>query len=159
MIEIASVPQLVDELKRSGLQCEVIFLMATEDELLRRFAETRRKHPMSRGDVGLREAMGMERALLEPIASVADLLIDTSRISVHALRDIIHKRIEQRSAGRLSISFESFGFKRGIPAVPGWTAAKAPQPATAPRLAPAATKHSCRQQSIPTSPCRVVQCL
>jgi len=59
--------------------------------------------------------MTMERSLLEPIASVADLLIDTSRLSVHALRDIIHKRVEQRSAGRLSISFESFGFKLGIP--------------------------------------------
>jgi UPF0042 nucleotide-binding protein len=113
--EVASVPQLVDELRRSGLQCEVIFLVAAEDELLRRFAETRRKHPMSRSDVGLREAMTMERSLLEPIASVADLLIDTSRLSVHALRDIIHKRVEQRSAGRLSISFESFGFKLGIP--------------------------------------------
>src|SRR2546430_745903 len=62
-----------------------------------------------------REAMTMERALLEPIASVADLLLDTSRLSVHALRDIVHKRVEQRSAGRLSISFEAFGFKRGIP--------------------------------------------
>ena len=59
--------------------------------------------------------MAMERALLEPIASVADLLIDTSRLSVHALRDIIHKRVEQRTAGKLSITFESFGFKRGIP--------------------------------------------
>jgi len=114
--EVASVPQLLDELKRSGLQCEVIFLVAAEDELLRRFAETRRKHPMSREGIGLREAMTLERALLEPIASVADLLIDTSRLSVHGLRDIIHKRVEQRSAGRLSITFESFGFKRGIPA-------------------------------------------
>jgi UPF0042 nucleotide-binding protein len=105
--EVASVPQLIDELRRSGLQCEVVFLVAAEDELLRRFAET---------SVGLREAMSLERALLEPIASVADLLIDTSRLSVHALRDIIHKRVEQRSAGRLSITFESFGFKRGIPA-------------------------------------------
>ena len=113
--EVASVPQLIDELKRSGLQCEVLFLVASEDELLRRFAETHRKHPMARSDVGLREAMAMERALLEPIASVADLLIDTSRLSVHALRDIIHKRVEQRSAGKLSITFESFGFKRGIP--------------------------------------------
>jgi RNase adapter protein RapZ len=114
--EVASVPQLIDELRRSGLQCEVVFLVAAEDELLRRFAETRRKHPMSTASVGLREAMTLERALLEPIASVADLLIDTSRLSVHALRDIIHKRVEQRSAGRLSITFESFGFKRGIPA-------------------------------------------
>jgi len=113
--EVASVPQLIDELKRSGLQCEVLFLVASEDELLRLFGETHRKHPMARSDVGLREAMAMERALLEPIASVADLLIDTSRLSVHALRDIIHKRVEQRTAGKLSITFESFGFKRGIP--------------------------------------------
>jgi len=113
--EVASVPQLLDELRRAGLQCEVIFLVAAEDELLRRFAETRRKHPMSSSGVGLREAMTLERELLEPIASVADLLIDTSRLSVHALRDIIHKRIEQHPTG-LSITFESFGFKRGIPA-------------------------------------------
>jgi UPF0042 nucleotide-binding protein len=113
--EVESVPKLIDELKRSGLQCEVIFLSAADDELLRRFAETRRKHPMARSDVGLREAMAMERELLEPIASIADLIIDTSRLSVHALRDIIHQRVEQRTAGRLSIAFESFGFKRGIP--------------------------------------------
>ena len=113
--EVASVPQLIDELKRSGLQCEVVFLFAAEDELLRRFAETRRKHPLSRSGAGLREAVELERALLEPIASVADLLIDTTRLNVHALRDIIHKRLEQRTAGRLSIAFESFGFKHGIP--------------------------------------------
>ncbi|MBV9343882.1 MAG: RNase adapter RapZ, partial [Gammaproteobacteria bacterium] len=113
--EVASVPRLIDELKRSGLQCEVIFLMAADDELLRRFAETHRKHPMSGSDVGLREAMAMERELLEPIAAIADLLIDTSRLSVHALRDIIHRRVEKRTAGQLSITFESFGFKRGIP--------------------------------------------
>src|SRR5688572_25808049 len=64
--EIATVPKLVDELKRSGIHCEVLFLVAGEDELLRRFAETRRKHPMSRDHVGLREAMTMERELLEP---------------------------------------------------------------------------------------------
>src|SRR4030088_2236428 len=92
--EVASVPQLVDELKRSGLQCEVISAAAPEDERLRRFAKPPRKHPMSRSDVGLREAMTMEPSLLEPIASVADLLIDTSRLGVPALRDIIHKRLE-----------------------------------------------------------------
>jgi RNase adapter protein RapZ len=113
--EIASVPQLIDELKRSGLQVEVIFLIAGEDELLRRFAETRRRHPLSRSDVGLREAMALERRLLEPVVSAADLVIDTSRMGVHALREIIHQRVEQRAADRLSITFESFGFKDGIP--------------------------------------------
>jgi RNase adapter protein RapZ len=113
--EIASVPQLLDELKRSGLQVEVIFLIAAEEELLRRFAETRRRHPLSRTDLSLREAMATERTLLEPVVSAADLVIDTSRMGVHALRDIIHQRVEQRAAGRLSITFESFGFKHGIP--------------------------------------------
>jgi RNase adapter protein RapZ len=113
--EIASVPQLIDELKRSGLQLEVIFLIAAEDELLRRFAETRRKHPLSRSDVALREAMALERQLLEPVVSAADLVIDTSRMGVHALRDIIHKRVAQRAVADLSITFESFGYKDGIP--------------------------------------------
>src|SRR5690349_2463283 len=65
--EIASVPTLVNELKRSGLECEVLFLVTDDDELLRRFAETRRKHPMSRSHVDLREAIALERRLLEPI--------------------------------------------------------------------------------------------
>lgn len=113
--EIATVPQLIDELRRSGIQCEVIFLVTSDEELLRRFAETRRKHPMSGHNIDLREAMSLERQLLEPIVYAADLVIDTSKLGVHALREIIHQRVEQRSAGRLSITFESFGFKHGIP--------------------------------------------
>ncbi len=113
--EIASVPMLVNELKRSGLECEVLFLVTDDDELLRRFAETRRKHPMSRGPIDLREAIALERRLLEPIINSADLVIDTSQMGVHELREIILQRVEQRTAGRLSITFESFGFKHGIP--------------------------------------------
>jgi UPF0042 nucleotide-binding protein len=113
--EIASVPQLLEELKRGGIQCEVLFLTASEDELLRRFAETRRKHPMSRDNLDLRAAMAKEREILEPIVYAADLVIDTSRMGVHELRDIVHQRLEQRSVPRLSITFESFGFKHGIP--------------------------------------------
>jgi len=117
-LEIASVPKLIDELRRSGIQCEVVFLIANDEELLRRFAETRRKHPMSRNNIDLREAMALERQLLEPIVYSADLVIDTSKMGVHALRDIIHKRVEQRAAGRLSLTFESFGFKYGLRATP-----------------------------------------
>ena len=113
--EIATVPQLIDELRRSGIHCEVIFLVTNEEELLRRFAETRRKHPMSRNNIDLREAMAMERQLLEPIVYAADFVIDTSKMGVHALRDIIHQRVEQRAIGRLSLTLESFGFKHGIP--------------------------------------------
>jgi RNase adapter protein RapZ len=113
--EIATVPQLTDELRRSGIECEVIFLTATDDELLRRFAETRRKHPMSRHDVDLRAAIALERQLLEPIVYAADLVIDTSRLGVHALRELIKQRVGEPHAGRLSLTFESFGFKHGVP--------------------------------------------
>jgi UPF0042 nucleotide-binding protein len=113
--EIATIPGLLDELKRSGIHCEVLFLVASEEELLRRFAETRRKHPMSRENLGLREAIDLERRLLEPIAYAADLTIDTSRMGVHELRQVVHQRVEQRAVGRLSITVESFGFKHGIP--------------------------------------------
>jgi UPF0042 nucleotide-binding protein len=113
--EIATVPRLIDELRRSGIGCEVIFLTATDEELLRRFAETRRKHPMSRRDVDLRAAMALERQLLEPIVYAADVVIDTSRMGVHALRALIRQRLEAPSAGGLAITFESFGFKSGIP--------------------------------------------
>ncbi|HXS19592.1 MAG TPA: RNase adapter RapZ [Steroidobacteraceae bacterium] len=113
--EIATVPQLIDELRRSGIECEIIFLTATDDELLRRFAETRRKHPMSRHNVDLRAAMALERQVLEPIIYGADLVIDTSRLGVHALRDLIKLRVGEPHASRLSLTFESFGFKHGIP--------------------------------------------
>ncbi len=114
--EIAIVPRLIDELRRSGIACEVLFLVASEEELLRRFAETRRKHPMSReNNVDLREAMARERELLEPILYAADLVIDTSRMGVHELREVVHQRVEKRAAGRLSITFQSFGFKHGLP--------------------------------------------
>ena len=113
--ELASVPTLVDELKRSGIDCEVLFLVANDDELLKRFAETRRAHPLSRQGESLREAIAAERQVLEPVLNNADLVIDTSRMGVHELRDLIYRRVDLGRQDRLSILFESFGFKHGIP--------------------------------------------
>lgn len=113
--EIATVPKLIDELKRSGLHCEVLFLVAGDEELLRRFSETRRIHPMSRAKLDLRESIAIERQLLEPIINAADLVIDTSGMGVHELRETVHQRVEEHTPGHLSLTFESFGFKHGIP--------------------------------------------
>ncbi len=113
--EIASVPKLVDELKRSGIDCEVLYLVANDDELLRRFAETRRVHPLSRQGESLREAIATEHRLLEPVLNHADLVVDTSRMGVHGLRDLIYRRLDNRARDRLSLLVESFGFKHGIP--------------------------------------------
>ena len=113
--EIASVPQLVAELKRSGVNCEVLFLRADEEALLKRYSETRRRHPLSRDGLGLADAIRQERELLEPIADAADLIIDTTRTSVHELRELIRQRVGGRSEGRMSILFESFAYRHGVP--------------------------------------------
>ncbi len=113
--EIATVPKLIAELKASGIDCGVLYLLASDAELLRRFAETRRKHPMSRERLSLSEAIDTERQLLEPIAYAADLTVDTSRMGIHELRQVVRLRVERRSTGPLSITFESFAFKLGIP--------------------------------------------
>jgi UPF0042 nucleotide-binding protein len=113
--EIEMIPALVSELRRSGISCEVLYLHASDEVLLKRFAETRRKHPLVAGDVSLREAIASERRLLEPIITAADLVLDTSNMGVHALRELIRERVDRRREGRLSIMFESFGYKHGIP--------------------------------------------
>lgn len=113
--ELATIPGLLAEFKAAGLACELLFLTASDEALLRRYAETRRKHPLSQAGEGLREAIALERDLLEPVAQAADHILDTSHLGVHALRDIVRQRVERGRAARLSIVFESFGFKHGIP--------------------------------------------
>ena len=93
----------------------MLYLHAEDEVLLRRYAETRRRHPLAGAGVSLADAIAEERRLLHPLIDSADLVIDTSRMSVHVLRDAIAERVEPRSPGRLSILFESFGFKHGTP--------------------------------------------
>src|SRR5450755_987940 len=87
--EVETVPALVKSLRKSGISCDVLFLHAGDEVILKRYAETRRKHPLVTADVGLREAIQSERALLEPISSAADWVIDTSNMGVHALRELV----------------------------------------------------------------------
>jgi UPF0042 nucleotide-binding protein len=113
--EIATVPALLAELRSSGLPCELLFVTASDETLLRRYAETRRTHPLGRGGESLREAIEHERELLDPMVQAANMVIDTSNTGVHQLRDMVRARVERRSQARLSLLFESFGFKHGIP--------------------------------------------
>jgi UPF0042 nucleotide-binding protein len=95
---------------------EIFFLDADTPTLLKRFSETRRKHPLTGPDLSLAEAIGRERELLEPLRSAAQLCIDTTHTNQHQLRDLIVERIGRRTSGVLSILFISFGYKHGIPA-------------------------------------------
>jgi len=113
--DLASIPALVTDLSSAGLRCDVVYLHAEDDVLLRRYADTRRRHPLSAAGLSLADAIAEERRLLHPLIDGADLVIDTSRMSVHELRDLIGQRVEPQAPGRLSIMFESFGFKHGTP--------------------------------------------
>ena len=113
--DLADVPRLVAELRRSGIGCEVLFLRASNDVLLKRFSETRRRHPLSRAGLGLQEALEQEERLLAPVAAAADLTIDTSALSVHELRETIRARVVERPASTPSLLFESFAYRHGVP--------------------------------------------
>jgi len=113
--DLEAVPEQVADFRRSGIRCEEIYLHADDEELLRRFAETRRRHPLLREGTSLAEAVAAERVLLHTLADSADLVLDTTGLSVHALRELIRQRIEERRTGRLSILFESFAYKTGVP--------------------------------------------
>lgn len=113
--DLADVPRLVEELRRSGIRCEIVFLRAENEVLLKRFSETRRRHPLSRAGLGLQEALEQEQRLLAPVADAADLTIDTSRLSVHELREAVRERVVERDSTVPSLLFESFAYRHGVP--------------------------------------------
>lgn len=114
--DLDAVPDMVKDLRNRDIQCEVIFLHADDEILLKRYAETRRRHPLSEMGHSLREAIARERELLGPIIDCAELIVDTTQTSVYELRDAIRRRVGAHSRPGLSILIESFGFKHGIPA-------------------------------------------
>ena len=108
-------PQTLERLQAAGVDCQIFYLDADDAILLKRFSETRRKHPLSDDQRPLADAIRDERLLLAPIADRADLYTDTTRSNIHQLRDLIRSRIDARQQSTLSILFQSFGFKHGVP--------------------------------------------
>jgi len=98
-----------------GDRLEVLYLDAENERLIKRFSETRRRHPLSNKHTALGEAILSERKILEPIAKIATLSIDTSTMSLHELRTAIKLRLVEQQGAGISILFQSFGFKQGIP--------------------------------------------
>jgi UPF0042 nucleotide-binding protein len=113
--QLANFSDVLKALRANDIHYEILYLSCETDTLLRRYSETRRRHPLARGNLPLVEAIARERALLEPIAAQADLVLDTTGTNVHQLRDLVRARVDARPADSLSLMFQSFGFKRGIP--------------------------------------------
>jgi UPF0042 nucleotide-binding protein len=108
-------PEILLSLDRMDLDCEVIYLDALGPTLVKRFSETRRRHPLTSDTMDLREAIEAERELLASIADLADLTIDTTQLTTPGLVDLIKSRVTTRTEPGMSLLFRSFGFKFGVP--------------------------------------------
>jgi len=110
---------IIKEIQKSDvsnkIEIEIIYLQAELDTLIKRFSDTRRKHPLTRKGLPLSEAIEVEKNLLKDVASAANLYIDTTYTNIHELRDYIKERIVKREKSNLSLLFHSFGFKNGAP--------------------------------------------
>jgi UPF0042 nucleotide-binding protein len=108
-------PELLDEARSRHIKCDVLYLDAENDTLLKRFSETRRRHPLTNDNRSLAEAIKDEELLLAPIADLADLKIDTTHLNLYQLRDSIKLRLLNQPEPGTAFLVESFGFKRGMP--------------------------------------------
>jgi len=111
----AEVLTKVGELRADGHDVRVVFLDASTPELVRRYDATRRRHPLADETDGLVESIESERTMLEPVRAAADLVIDTSDLNVHQLKERIDHAFDTPSGSRLQVTVESFGFKHGLP--------------------------------------------
>ena len=112
---LANFSSSLELIKAKGIDYEIIFIQAEEATLLKRYSETRRRHPLTDYNVPLKEALKIEREMLTPIARHANVIIDTSRTHYHQLRDLIKDQIGERDVKHISLQFQSFGFKHGVP--------------------------------------------
>ncbi|MEZ5599160.1 MAG: RNase adapter RapZ [Pseudomonadales bacterium] len=108
-------PEILLSLDRMDVDCQVVFLDALSPTLVKRFSETRRRHPLTDQNTDLRQAIEAESQLLEPLSDLADLTIDTTRLSAQELAEMIRVRVLGRAQNHMSLLFRSFGFKHGVP--------------------------------------------
>lgn len=111
---LSQLPVTYQRLGRDGLNVALLFLEASDEALIHRFEETRRPHPLGR-NLPVREGIRLERSLLKPMRHLADTVIDTSRMNVHELRQLIQDRFGGRRRKTMLVSVLSFGFKYGVP--------------------------------------------
>lgn len=107
--------EAVDEIRAKGLRCRLLFLEADTKTIINRYKETRRSHPLCGDGCSIEDAVARERAMLEPVRSRADLVLDTSTFSTAKLRSTLLTMLGGGGAGALHVTVLSFGFKNGLP--------------------------------------------
>jgi len=111
--QLGKLPVLLKHLRKDH-PIALVFIEASDDALLRRYSETRRPHPLGK-DYSVRESLREERKMMEPIRSLADVVIDSTQFNVHELRNFITRRFKNPDRHPMLISVVSFGYKYGVP--------------------------------------------
>ena len=112
--ELERIPAWLDELNASGLPSQLLFLTADTSSIIKRFSETRRRHPLTQDRLGLPDAIEREKTLLSSLRQRADWVIDTSDTNIHQLRRQVWKSLDAEGQA-MTLVVESFAFKRGVP--------------------------------------------
>jgi UPF0042 nucleotide-binding protein len=113
---LSAFPTIHDELRERGILRELLFLEAEDGALAKRFSETRRSHPAARPGMSLMQGIAEERRTLALIAQRADVVVDTTQMSVHDLKRFVTRRYTQGAeSGRMAVELLSFGFRYGVP--------------------------------------------
>lgn len=112
-LQLEKLPPLLKLLKKDH-PISLVFIEANDDALLRRYSETRRPHPLGK-NFSVRESLSHERALMEPIRKLADVVIDTTQFNVHELRNFITSRFQNPQKSPMLVSVVSFGYRYGVP--------------------------------------------
>ena len=113
--ELREIPDMVSGLRENGVDCKIVFLDASTETLIKRFSETRRKHPLSGDGVTLGEALAKETELLKEIEQVAGLTLNTDELSPYELNERLRTSLGLDAENSTLLLFQSFGFKYGVP--------------------------------------------
>jgi UPF0042 nucleotide-binding protein len=114
--DLANLPQWLSAVGALGLDPRLVFFDTHDEILLKRYADTRRRHPLSHLGLALADAISLERQVLKPMRTLADVIIDTSTLNVHQLRRQVITEFGLGTASSLSLLFESFAYRHGVPA-------------------------------------------
>ena len=113
--DLSDVPEALSQIGALGMDTRLLFFDTRDEVLLRRYADTRRRHPLSHLGLVLADAISLERQALKPLRQIADHVLDTSELNVHQMRRHILTEYGLSGTG-LSLLFESFAYRRGVPA-------------------------------------------
>jgi UPF0042 nucleotide-binding protein len=112
---LGEAPRIIEEVRRAGARVDVVFLEASDETLVRRYSETRRRHPLAVGAGTVEEGVAAERLALSGLKAVANEVIDSSTLNVHELKRLVHARFVSGEVGRMGVTVVSFGFRYGVP--------------------------------------------